>query len=121
MQIGIQSSGFKLTDGLRSYCDRKLRCALGASSGKVRSVLVRLADENGPRGGVDKRCTIRALLHGNPMVIIVQDEADMYVAIDRAVDRVSRTVTRRAEKSWSSRRLLTPGFVDDGGADLRPD
>lgn len=104
MQIGIQARGFKLTEGLRNHCERRLRLTLGSASSRVRSVLIQLADENGPRGGIDKRCTIRATLRNAPLVIIVQDEADLYVAIDRAFDRVARATYRKLERTWSIRR-----------------
>ncbi len=119
MQIGIQSSGFKLTEGLRSRCERRLRFALGSAISKVRSVLIRLTDENGPRGGIDKRCTIRAILHQAPLVIIVQDEADLYVAIDRAADRVARTISRRLRRTRSVRRAPIAMLSDDNAVDSR--
>jgi ribosome-associated translation inhibitor RaiA len=104
MQIDIQARGFRLTEGLRTQAERRVRFALGSTSGRVRSVVMRLADENGPRGGLDKRCTIRANLPGAPPVIIAQQEADLYVAIDRAADRVGRAVSRRLEKTYAWRR-----------------
>lgn len=103
MHIGIQTRGFKITPALQEYCDRRLRFAMGAAGGRVRNVLVRLTDENGPRGGVDKRCAIRAVLHNASQVIIVQDESDVYTAIDRAADRAARTIARRLDKTWSLR------------------
>ena len=107
MQIDIKARGFRLTEGLRNQAERRVRFALGATSGRVRSVVMRLADENGPRGGLDKRCTIRANLPGAPPVIIEQQEADLYVAIDRAADRVGRAVSRRLERAFASRRDAT--------------
>ena len=104
MQIDIQARGFKLTEGLRTQAERRVRFALGSTSGRIRSVVMRLADENGPRGGVDKRCTIRANLPGGPPVIIEQQEADLYVAIDRAADRAGRAVSRRLERASGGRR-----------------
>ena len=104
MQIEIQARGFKLTEALRTQAERRVRFALGSTSGRVRSVVMRLVDENGPRGGVDKRCTIRAALPGVPPVVIEQQEADLYVAIDRAADRAGRAVARRLERASSGRR-----------------
>ena len=107
MQIDIQAMGFRLTEELRSQAERRVRFALGSTSGRIRSVVMRLADENGPRGGVDKRCTIRANLPGGPPVIIEQQEADLYVAIDRAADRAGRAVSRRLERASGARRDAT--------------
>lgn len=108
MQIDIKARGFRLTEGLRARAERRLRFALGAASGRVHSVVVRLADENGPRGGVDKRCTIRADLPGTPSVIVEQQETDLYVAIDRAADRAGRAVSRRLERLSAGRRHAAP-------------
>ncbi|MBK8768375.1 MAG: HPF/RaiA family ribosome-associated protein [Burkholderiaceae bacterium] len=99
MQIEIQARGFSLTEALRTQAERRVRFALGSTSGRVRNVVMRLADENGPRGGLDKRCTIRANFPGAPPVIIEQQEADLYVAIDRA------------------RRSRRPGGVTPAGKD----
>jgi putative sigma-54 modulation protein len=107
MRIDIQARGFRLTEGLRTQAERRVRFALGSTSGGVRSIVMRLADENGPRGGVDKRCTIRANLPGGPPVIIEQQEADLYVAIERAADRAARAVSRRLEKASAGRREAT--------------
>lgn len=115
MQIDIQAKGFRLTEGLRTQAERRVRFALGSTSSRLRYVVMRLADENGPRGGLDKRCTIRANLPGGPPVIIAHQEADLYVAIDRAADRAARAVSRRLGKSSAGRRDATSS--SNGGLD----
>lgn len=104
MQLDIQTRGFTLTDALRLHCERRLRFALGAAGGRLRSVGVRLSDVNGPRGGVDKRCILRATATGMPPVVIEHDETDIYVAVDRAAYRLARSLTRKLQKSWRDRR-----------------
>ncbi len=112
MQLDIQAKGFNLTQGLRAQAERRVRFALGSASARVHSVVIRLSVENGPRGGVDKRCTIRAVLPGGPPVVIEQREADLYIAIDRAADRAGRAVARRLEQTSPGAatllRLRTP-------------
>lgn len=104
MHLDIQTRGFTLTDALRLHCERRLRFALGAAGGRLRSVGVRLSDVNGPRGGVDKRCILRATATGIPPLVIEQDETDIYVAVDRAAYRLARSLTRKLQKSWRDRR-----------------
>jgi ribosome-associated translation inhibitor RaiA len=116
MKIDIKARGFRLTEGLRTQAERRVRFALGSTSGRVRSVVIRLADENGPRGGVDKRCTIRATLAGGAPVIIEHQEADLYVAIDRAADRAARAVSRRLERTPAGRRDAT--WTASGRSDI---
>ena len=98
VQITIHARGFRLTEALRAQAERRVRLALGSASGRVSSIVLRLADENGPRGGVDKRCTIRANVPGGPPVIIEQQEADICIAIDRAAGRAGRAVSRRLKR-----------------------
>ena len=104
MQISIQARGFELTESLRNHCERRLLFALGSTGSKVRGISIRLSDENGPRGGSDKRCTIRAILHGTPPAVIVQDGDDLYIAINHATSRLARTISRRTERTRSVRR-----------------
>jgi putative sigma-54 modulation protein len=98
MRIDIQTSGFKLTGGLREHTERRLQFALSWAVHDVRKVVVRLSDINGPRGGNDKRCYIQIPIPGRPDVVIEDTESDLYVAIDRAVERIERSVARRLER-----------------------
>ena len=49
--------------------------------------------------GLDKRCHIQVVLEQLPNVVVEDVETDLYVAIDRAADRVSRTVERRLSRN----------------------
>lgn len=98
MNIHIQARDFALTNPLREYIERRLRFALGWADERLRHVSVRLSDENGPRGGKDKRCRLQVTFCGAPSVVIADTEADLYVAIDRVADRASRAVARRLER-----------------------
>jgi ribosomal subunit interface protein len=106
MHIGIQARGFDLTDGLRDHAVQRLQFALGWARHHLTRVTVRLTDENGPRGGEDKRCSIRVEFDRAPEVLIEDTEADLYVAIDRAANRVSRSVARRIERRREQRSTL---------------
>ena len=104
MQIDVHALGFELTPALRQHIERRLHFALARSDAVVARLSVRLSDLNGPRGGEDKRCHLRIILADAPEVLIEDTEADLYVAIDRAADRASRTVARRLERSRHHRR-----------------
>jgi ribosomal subunit interface protein len=98
MQLDIQTNGFSLTDGIRNYATRRMQFALDRNDGQVMHVKLNLADINGPRGGVDKKCQINLVLAGHSNIVIEDTEADLYVAIDRASERCARTLNRRLEK-----------------------
>ncbi|WP_300455829.1 HPF/RaiA family ribosome-associated protein [Accumulibacter sp.] len=105
MQIVIQARGFELSIGLREHVERRLRFALDWAQYHVGRISVSLSDINGPRGGEDKRCRIRVVIPGAPDVAIDDTEADLYVAIDRAVDRAGRTLARRVARQREHRQL----------------
>lgn len=113
MQLDIQARGFTLTEALRQHSERRLRFALGPASGRLRSVSMRLSDVNGPRGGMDKRCVLRACATGAPAVVISHVETDIYAAIDRAADRLARTLTRRLQRNLRDRREILPIFQNN--------
>lgn len=95
MQVEIRSRGFALTDALREHVERRLSFALSRVNEHVRRVQVRLADVNGPRGGVDKLCRIQVSLNRRESVLVEDTAVDVYAAIDRAAARAGRSVMRR--------------------------
>jgi len=99
MRVTIQTNGFEMTGALRSYTEHRLASALGWAREHMYKLGVSLSDINGPRGGVDKRCKIQVQLGSGREVIIENVEADLYVAIDRAVDRADRAVVKQVERS----------------------
>jgi len=104
MKIGIQCRGFSLTGAIAGQVHKRLDFLLGRGIRRIRRVDVILSDLNGPRGGVDKRCLIKVSIDGLRPVVIEDVQADLYVAIDRAAGRASRTVLRRIALDSSRRR-----------------
>ena len=104
MKIDIQTHGFTLTDALRTQTERRLRFAFGGLGARVGRVGVRLTDENGPRGGVDKRCALRITVPGQQPIVIEQQESNLYVAIDSAAERAGRAVSRQVGRQQAQRR-----------------
>ena len=113
MQINIQARNFPLTDALRSHAERRLRFALTCCDDYIQKVVVRLSDINGPRGGKDKRCHLQVVLAGLNDVVIEDIETDLYVAIDRAVDRAGRTVVRKISRQQGLLRQGRPLILDE--------
>ncbi len=109
MRVNIQSRGFELTPALRTHAERRLAFALSRFEQRLQAVSVRLADENGPRGGVDKRCVLRVRMMGLPEAVITECAEDLYAAIDRAADRAGRTVARRLRRRHDSLAAVPDG------------
>ena len=104
MNFDIQSQGFPLTAALADYSGRRLRFVLTHHGDRIRRIVVRLGDINGPRGDIDKFCRIQVHLSDAPLAAIEEIGSDMYAVINRAADRVGRVVVKQLERSRIGRR-----------------
>lgn len=104
MKIDVRVHGLEPSERVREHVLRHLHFNLGRFGAELGSVLVRVGDVNGPRGGVDKRCqvTLRGRLIGEFTVEGL--EADSRTVIERTLERAARVAGRRLEKSRSARR-----------------
>ena len=108
MRIDIQGRGFSLTAPLLDHAQQRLRFALTRSGDRIKRVVVRLGDTNGPRGGEDKFCRIQVVLDHAPPVLIEDTGADLYAVIDRATERAGRNVAKHVERRRENARLAMP-------------
>jgi len=118
MHMSIQTNGFTMTTALRAYTEQRLATALGWARHHMRKLAVSLSDINGPRGGVDKRCRIQVQLDGGREVIVDDVDANLYAAIDRAVDRADRAVVKKVGRARQFVRTRAPaqqGQLATGG------
>ena len=104
MQFDLSVKDIEVGDDFREHIDRRLSFALGRFAGRFGRVRVRLEDDNGPKGGEDKRCRISVEIKGAEDVVVEEIDADARAAVARAADRVGRTIARRLDKVVSARR-----------------
>ncbi len=105
MHIDIQTPGFSLTDALCAHVRRRLQGVVEMRDRDVLRTSVRLTDINGPRGGVDKRCLLTAQVAGAPDIVARDTSENMYVAIDRAAQRLGRNLRRQGARQRRFKRL----------------
>jgi putative sigma-54 modulation protein len=99
MWLDIHTSGMSLDSSIRQRLDRRLSIALVKFAHRIDRVHVYLMDENGPRGGIDKRCRVVIGVRGVGTVI-VEEQSDMLERlIDALSDRVGYAVSKRVERS----------------------
>jgi len=118
MHVEITSQGFELTDSLRNYALRRLSTPLMRARDRARQVSIHLSDENGPRGGVDKRCLVAIRLAGSMPLVIEETQSDLYSAIDSVSKRASHALTRRLQRGHtgrdrSAKRQIIEAFASD--------
>lgn len=116
MKIDIQARHIELNQQLKEHIQRKLQFSLNRFERHIGGVSVGLADVNGPKGGFDKQCTIQVFLDRMEDVVVKDIQANLSVAIDRAMQRSGRSVARKINqrhKQQNQRRRVKPDDNSD--------
>lgn len=99
MKANIVIHGLQASNALRDYITRRLGFAFNRSRHAIGNLIVRLRDENGPRGGIDKSCSVQLSLPGQAPVIVSERSSEIERAIDLAVNRAAQVLGRRLARS----------------------
>lgn len=118
MQTDIYARKFSLTKALKNHAEQRIYSSFAHCDQHILRVVLRLSDTNGPRGGKDKRCLLLVMMVDAPDVIIEDIETDLYVAIDRAVERASRVTLRKVKQRKTQRKMRNLSFVGNKAAYL---
>jgi ribosome-associated translation inhibitor RaiA len=94
MRIEIRARHIPLTESLRTHCERRVRFALDRLSDRVKDVVLRLEDTNGPRGGVDKSCKVTLRLEHGKELTLESKDTTLIAAVDSALDRAGNAVSK---------------------------
>lgn len=88
---------------LRPLVQQRLRFVLRRLADRVGHVEIGLSDQNGPRGGRDKRC--RIALHGLPgaPLVVSAVSGDWRAALDLALGRVAQALRRQLQRRPAAR------------------
>jgi ribosomal subunit interface protein len=100
----IRAGHVETTEALREHASRKLSFALRRFHDQVRHITVRVVDINGPRRGVDTRCSITADLIDGPRLFVDATAAWPFAAITHAANRLGETM-RRVRKRQAAHRI----------------
>ena len=106
MKIEVRFRGLESSEAVRAQVERRAHFQLSRFSSEVKSLVVRVSDVNGPKGGVDKRCHVTARGPSLAAVTIEEMSGDVHSAIDVALERVARAVTRELQRTRMSRRAV---------------
>jgi ribosome-associated translation inhibitor RaiA len=109
MKTEVRFHGLEPSASLRDHAERRIRTQLGRFGRELVTVVVRVGDINGPKGGLDKRCRISVRGPRIGSATIEEFSGDTYSAVDRAVERVSDSISRMLERVRSAWRR--PSFA----------
>lgn len=109
----VRLIGVELDDDEQAYVRRKLGMKLGKFATSIERISIRVADMNGPRGGVGQACRVKVVLSGLPSVVIERRHTVLHAAIDEALraaeQAVRKSVHRRRMRPRRGRKSVTDG------------
>lgn len=89
---------------LREYTTHRLSFALRRFEDRVRRITVRFIDLNGPRRGVDSRCSMALDLIGGRRIVVEATTAWPFASVGKAAARLNSAVRKEVGRASSSRR-----------------
>ena len=95
LDVRVRHGAMEDREAATEHVAGKLRRALRRMGGRLAWVTVRLDDVNGPRGGNDKRCLVRAQTLAGARAVGKATAADPFGAIDGALRRALRCLRGR--------------------------
>jgi len=104
MKLELKTQGLTAAAGLRAQVEERLDAALGRLAHRVSGLRVRLADVNGPRGGIDIQCHIEAAMPRHGVLRARSTAASVQAALADASRRLAHTLSRRVGRLAQRRR-----------------
>lgn len=118
MKLLLVCRGVALDREAAAYIREKVETRLGRLAPRLSTLHIRLEDENGPRGGIDKRCVVVAEGDAFPRRVVETRGASVRVAVQDALRRLARAILRelRRGREAGDRKRLAASLRDRGPA-----
>lgn len=106
MRIDVRGRGISVSENLAGDLEKRVKSAVGRLEPHVRTVRVQIFDDNGPRGGEDKRCVMVA--HGDHIGETVASARSSSVlgAVGAASDSLAHALRSAVDRQKSHERAL---------------
>lgn len=98
MLIHVGGKGFELSPELREDVEQRIERALERFRPRIGRVNVFLADENGPKNGIDKSARVIIDIERLPLIIIEEKGEAWSPMLDCLVERVTHTISRQLQR-----------------------
>ncbi len=99
MNIRLFDGDIKTSAAQHEYIVSKIQTAAARLKDASCTIDVRLADVNGPKGGIDKLCSIVVTPPGLATLRVEEQAADYYGAIDAAAATLKKSLARSLERT----------------------
>ena len=110
MKMAILFKDLQVTASDRQRIEDRIRVALTRFTPLIRGLTATISDENGLRGGIDKKCRLVVRLHAGTVVVNEQADA-VLAAVTLAAERAARSVARVHHRAVDARQAV-PGRRD---------
>jgi putative sigma-54 modulation protein len=98
MQLDIRMNGVADPSTLREHASDYVTRHFGRFRPRIRHVVVRLTDINGPKGGDDIRCQIEAFGFSGSSIKVEDTKDNPFAAISSAATRALRAFVKEERK-----------------------
>jgi ribosome-associated translation inhibitor RaiA len=118
MQIHFESQTPRAAP-LAPWAEARARFVMRRLAWLLARVRLQLADLNGPRGGLDKRCRVELQADGVGTVVVSSVARNWHAAVDTALDRAARTLLRQRQRRQPAllrRRHAGPALLGPGAS-----
>ncbi len=110
MQIQVYGDNHIKSDTeLTSLVEAEVNHALGRFSNHLTRIEVHISDENGAKGGIDKRCLIEARPAGHQPVTTSSEASEIEQAVKHASEKMKKALDSLFGKLDESRSSIPAG------------
>lgn len=99
MKLRVKSKGFRVTHALHDRVKSKLHRIFSRYGDRIRATEVTLEDVNGPKGGEDMRCLVTVKLNKSKSIVVKEQAADLYDAINKCAHRLTLAMERHISRT----------------------
>ena len=104
MNFDVRMYQVDLVNALRAYVQRRLRFKLGRHADHIRTLKLRLTEQDSTTGSGAKLCFLAAELVPSGKVVIMETNTDLYKAVSHAIERFKAALRREIERQRNRRR-----------------
>ena len=98
MKVQIRLRGIESSPALVAHVRRRVRRHLRRFGADITAVVLRITDQNGPRGGPDKRYQLSVIGPRIGQVHLSEVHDDVHAGVDLALGRVGHAIGRQIER-----------------------
>lgn len=98
MKTNINFRKINRSKEITNYINKRISSAFKRAQDAIESTSLTISDINGPKGGIDKECTIIIKAAGMKSIVISEQQSKLHTAIDRCVSRANQTLMKQLQK-----------------------